>query len=428
MPFRSRLVLLAFGLSVCTPFSFGAETLAIPSGSKIQVQIERDTPMKVGRTVRGKTVYPLYVANRLVIPAGSEMMGRIVELGAASKKTRMNAKLGGDFTPLHEAKIRFTKLMVAGGDVSLESAPTSHGVEVVRFQSTSAGQHSSLLKKLWAEAVGRGQETVRTFTAPGKAERARRMLYAELPYHPELVQAGTQYEVELTSSLTVPATEVPRKVGKRVDSTVKLSAALLDDISSKDAARGTKIRAVVTEPMLNADHEVQVPQGTLLLGEITQAKPAGKWGKGGVLRFSFRELKFPEGFTQRVHGAPTSVDADRNADLQLDAEGGVKPGHKGAAIPLAMGLLALNAAGEDEGSVLHTAGTSNGFRLIGRVAALAAKSQYVGAAFGFYGTGRMVYSRYIAHGEDVAFPKDTRIEVVLSPERANGLRTPAGRR
>src|SRR6185369_13299726 len=233
---------------------------------------------------------------------------------------------------------RFTKLTFAGGDVSLESAPTSHGVEVVRFHSTSAGQHSSLLKKLWAEAVGRGQETVRTFTAPGKAERARRMLYAELPYHPELVQAGTQYEVELTSSLTVPATEVPRKVGKRVDSTVKLSAALLDDISSKDAARGTKIRAVVTEPMLNADHEVQVPQGTLLLGEITQAKPAGKWGKGGVLRFSFRELKFPEGFTQRVHGAPTSVDADRNADLQLDAEGGVKPGHKGAAIPLAMGL------------------------------------------------------------------------------------------
>jgi hypothetical protein len=426
MPFRSRLVLLAFGLSVSTSFTFSAETLTIPSGSKLQVQIEQDVPMKVGRSVRGKTVYPLYVENRLTVPAGTEVAGKIVALEAVSKKTKLNARLDGDFTPLHQPEIKFTQLVLAGSEVSLKSVPTSHGVEVVRFQSLSAGQHTSLMKKLWADAVGRGQETVRTFTAPGKKERARRMLYAELPYHPELVQAGTQYEVELASAVTVPAaTDVLAKAEKKVDSAVKLSAALLDGVDSKSAVRGTKVRAIVTEPLLNANREVQVPQGTLLLGEITQAHAAGKWGKGGVLRFSFRELKFPEGFTQRVHGAPTSVDADRNAALQLDAEGGVKPGHKGAAIPLAMGLLALNAAGEDEGSVLHTAGTSNGFRLIGRLAALAARSQYVGAAFGFYGTGRMVYSRYIAHGDDVAFPKDTRIEVVLSPERANALKPPA---
>ena len=59
------------------------------------------------------------------------------------------------------------------------------------------------------------------------------------------------------------------------------------------------------------------------------------------------------------------------------------------------------------------------FALIGRVAALAAKSPYVGAAFGFYGPGRAGYSRFIAHGKDVDFPQNTRIEVVLSPERVN---------
>ena len=60
--------------------------------------------------------------------------------------------------------------------------------------------------------------------------------------------------------------------------------------------------------------------------------------------------------------------------------------------------------------------------MIGRVASLAAKSPYVGAAFGFYGTGRAVYSRWIAHGEDVSFPKHTRIEVQLDPERVNTLK------
>jgi hypothetical protein len=56
------------------------------------------------------------------------------------------------------------------------------------------------------------------------------------------------------------------------------------------------------------------------------------------------------------------------------------------------------------------------------VAALASKSNYVGAAIGFYGTSRAVYSRYIAHGKDVDFPKNTRIEVVLGPEKVKTLK------
>jgi hypothetical protein len=209
-----------------------------------------------------------------------------------------------------------------------------------------------------------------------------------------------------------------------VESTVTLAAELMDDIGSKNAVRGTKVRAVVTEPLFNKDQQLQVPEGTMLLGEITQAHPAGKWGRGGVLRFSFREMQFPEGFVQKVHGAPVAVDAAQNSNIQLDAEGGVKPAPKGVGAPLIMGLLAVSALHEDEASVLSTSGASNGFALIGRVASLAAKSQYVGAAFGMYGTGRAVYSRWIARGEDVSFPKHTRIEVALDPERLNSLKPP----
>jgi len=160
----------------------------------------------------------------------------------------------------------------------------------------------------------------------------------------------------------------------------------------------------------------------MLTGEVTQARPAGKWGKGGTLRFSFRELKYPAGFSQRVHGAPTSIDAGQESNLQLDNEGGVKPGPKGIVAPLVMGLLDAAAWHEDDASVMHTGGASNGFALIGRVAALASKSTYVGAAFGFYGMGRALYPRLIAHGKDVEFQEGTRIEVVLTPDRANSLK------
>jgi hypothetical protein len=422
------LLSAVFGLAfvVPSPLIHGAE---LPKGDVLTVQIERDSHMKMGESVRARTVYPLYVNNQLVIPAGSEVSGTITALDPAPRKTRKNAKLGGDFTPLHTAEIEFDRLVFADGtDLPIRALPSAGGVEVVRFQALSpSAKQPSLAKRLWAEAVGREKDTVHSFTAPGKSDRLRRALYAELPYHPELLTQGTQFAVQLASPLDIDSQAGIEKRAapeKAVDSTVTLAAELMNDISSKDAVQGTKVSAIVTEPLFNKD-QLQVPQGTVLRGEITQAHAAGKWGKGGVLRFSFREMQFPEGFMQKVHGAPVAVDAAQNSSIQLDAEGGAKPASKGVGAPLIMGLLAVSALHEDEASVLSTSGASNGFALIGRVAALAAKSQYVGAAFGMYGTGRAVYSRWIARGEDVSFPKHTRIEVALDPERLNTLKPPA---
>ncbi len=427
----SRPVLLIPGVIFFIVSSLAAQDKTqLVSGTTIQVEIERDVSMKVGQAVKAQTLYPVYVDNELVLPEGSELLGKIVSLSPAPRKLRLDAQLGGDFTHLHEAQIEFDELDLPGATpLPIRTASVGDGVQVVRFVAHGAGtHHPSLTRKLWTEAVGREKEAVHTFTAPRKMDRARRLLYSELPYHPELLIAGTSYSVEIADPITLPVTapgKKPDQPEKGVDATVKIEAALLDDISSKTAVPGAKIHAVLTEPLFNADHKLQVPQGTVLIGEVTQAHSAGRWGKGGTLRFSFRELQFPKGFTQKVHGAPTAVDTDQKANLQIDAEGGVKPGPKGIAAPLAMTLLAASALHEDEASVLHTGGASNGFALIGRVISLAAKSPYVGAAFGFYGAGRSIHKRFIAHGADVTFPQHTRIEVVLDPERANTLGPPA---
>jgi hypothetical protein len=432
---RTQVFVLLLLLSSSTRFINAQETdergrnAQVSAPQILTVQIEHDTRMRPGNIVRARTVYPLYVANELVVPVGAEVLGRIAELRQAPRKVRTAAEMGGDFTPLHSPKIEFDRIALPGGqEVKLNAEAVTGGVQVVRFQSLSArGSRTSLTKKLWAEALGQEKAAVHTFTAPDKAERARRMLYMELPYHPELLMAGTQYSIELSHPLQSGLSEAalassPQQ--KVVEGTVKLVAALTDDLDSKHATRGCKVHAVVTEPLYDEKHQLKVPQGSELVGEVTQVHPAGKWGKGGTLRFSFRELKFPAGFAQKVHGSTTAVDAAQNANLQIDAEGGMKPGSKGIAAPLLMGLLAASAIHEDEVTVLHTGGASNGFALVGRVAALAAKSNYVGAAFGFYGTGRAVYSRYLAHGKDVEFPKNTRIEVMLEPERVNALAPP----
>lgn len=424
MPFGSRLFLSLLTISMCYTSAFGATKLK--RGTQVQVLIERDMSMKLGEVVRAKTVYPMYVDNELVLPAGTEMVGKVSALAPASKARSRSAKMGGDFTPLHEAKISFDEMIIEGKSFSVRGETIGEGAEVVRFVATDpSAKQPSTMKKLWAGFIGREKEAIHTFTDPGKGERARRLLYSELPYHPELLISGTQFSVELSEPLRLAPedpVDKPADPKKGVGGNVKLVAALDEDIDSKKAVPGTKVHATVAEPLYDADHQLKVPQGSELIGEVTQAQPAGKWGRGGTLRFSFRELKFPSGFSQRVHGAPTSVDANQSANLQIDAEGGVKPGPKGFGAPLVMGLMATAAIHDDEATVIHTGGASNGFALIGRVAALASKSNYVGAAIGFYGTSRAVYSRYIAHGKDVDFPKNTRIEVVLGPEKVKTLK------
>jgi hypothetical protein len=418
-----RLLVFSFCSTLSASIAF-AQTPTVPSETTLQVQIEHDSPMKVGQLVRGKVVYPLYVDNRLVIPSGEELVGHIVGLQPVAKKERINARMGGDFTPLHTAQVEFDKMVMPNGDaMSIDAVTTDPGAQVVRFMSAGVEHHGSMVKRLWEGALGRGQQTVRTFTAPGKTERAKRLLYSELPYHPQILLSGTEYTVTLRHQLEIANGLEPKEAQphKGIEKTVTLAAALENPISSKDAVPGTKVTAAVVEPVFDANHRLLVPQGSELLGEVTQAQHSGKWGHSGTLRFSFRELKFPAGFSQKVQGSTTGVDADRSTNLAMDAEGGVKPRAKGIAAPLAMGLLAASALHEDEASVLHTGGASNGFALVGRVLALSLKSTSVGAAIGIYGTSRAVYSRFIAHGADVNFAKNTRIEVVLEPERMKVL-------
>jgi hypothetical protein len=385
--------------------------------------------MKVGHIVRAALVYSLYVNNEMVLPAGTEVVGHIAGLRPAPRKQRMSARLGGDFTPLHKAELSFDELELPGGQELKIDAPSSgDGAEVVRFSAAGSEHESSLPKRVWNRMVGQGKQTLGNFTAPGKMERAKRMLYAELPYHPELLGAGMEYTVTFRNDVDInnaTTAKIPQPK-KGIDTTIKLAAELTTPVSSKNAAPGTKVTAKVTEPAFDGNHKLLVPQGSVLEGEVTQAHAAGRWGHSGTLRFSFQRLELPAGFMQKVRGSTASVDTDRNTNLTVDVEGGVKPQPKGIAAPLAMGLLAASAVNEDEATVLHTGGASNGFALIGRAAALATRSVYVAAAIGFYGTARSVYSRYIAHGSDVTFPENTRIEVVLGPEGANVLKAGSG--
>ena len=90
--------------------------------------------------------------------------------------------------------------------------------------------------------------------------------------------------------------------GPPVEKEWRLRAYLQKTISSANSKPGDTFQALVAEPVLNAEQAVVVPQGSILIGEITQAKPARSFSRQGKLRFRFRQLKLPTGFTEPVEG------------------------------------------------------------------------------------------------------------------------------
>jgi len=418
---RSRLFLLILLVQTGLLAAQG-----LPSGAVLHVRLLQDAKMKVGTPLRAETVEPVYVDDVVAVPAGAKVMGSVVEVTRAPRSRQITAELQGDFTPLKVASVQFDTLMMPSGEsVAISTISTARQFETIRIET--AGTRPSLMKRLWGDAVGRGHATVTAFSAPGKGSRLKQMLYRELPYHPEPLVAGTEYNVELSREAALPGTPeaaLPARPQKKaaLQHSVVLHARLLTELSSNSAKAETPVTAVVTEPLFNDKGQQEVPQGTLLLGKVTQARPAKKWGRNGVLRIAFQQLQFPAGFLQQVNGSVSAAQVDPSARLALDAEGGVKAQRPSAAVPLLMGLLATSALGEDESTVGHSAVSSNGFALIGRVIAVASKSHYVGAAFGFFGMARTGYERFIARGAEVTFPHNTAVEISLDPVTSPLLR------
>ena len=399
--------------------------LAWPQNSApevVRVQIDSPTKYRVGASVRAHTVEPLYEQNRLVLAAGTPIAGEIVQVTPASHKRRVSARIGGDFTPLHEVQIRFDQVVSRSGlPVSIRTATADEASAVVLFHSRGAKQQS-LFHRLWHVAAAKKDQAIGSLTAPGKSYRLKQVLFSQLPWHPESLQPGAQYDITVLHPVGPAVDEVPTSESKKLDSSALLHARLLTDLNSAKAKPGDPVVAIVTQPKLGADNRVQIPQGTLLRGHVLQAKAAGKWGHNGALRFSFQKMEFRTGpaptepAAEAVTGVPSAVTGLAGADIQLDNEGGAKPqSNRTLLAPLSLGLLAGSALMEDEARVGHAAASSNGFGLLGRIIAISTGSNILGGTLGAVSTGRSVYSHFLAHGKDVKFPRNTEIEVDIGP-------------
>ena len=397
----------------------------LPKGTSLQVEIPHEYPMKAGEAIEGRLLHPIFADGKLAVPENTTLHGTVVALEPDSK-TRLRARLRGDFTPFHTAQVRFDELMLPGGPVRIVAATASDGAPVLHLTTPGATPKQSFVAKRWAEAKSNMHDRIAYFTAPGKGDRALQLLYHQLPYHPERIEAHTAWSFELTEPLDLPgelattATPPPQvnSIPNRPE-TWAVHAILEGDLTSARAQGGDPVRALVVEPVYDKDKQLVVPQGSTLIGKVTSAQAARSFGRNGKLRFTFQQVQFPEGFQRPVEGALAGAVTEKTQNLTLDAEGTISPRNQSSAIaPLLLTLLASRALDQDGNITAQTGVASNGFGVIGRIVGVAAGSRNLAAGIGFYAAGLSFYDNFLRSGRDVVFPKDTRIEIETTPLRA----------
>jgi hypothetical protein len=410
----------------------------IPAGAPLAVALDHNSSMRTGTHIQGHLLYPVYVDNTLVLPKGTTVLGTVAGL-QPDRTRRTHAILGGDFTPFRTPVIRFTTLKLSDGTaIPLTAADASAGAPVYRAVAPERA-NGGLVHQQVKAGIDAARGDLAYFIARGKGDRFVQWIYSQLPYHPQRIEKDTAWTVDLTAPIDVPAhaeaaptpapvrkphfweiqpatPDQPRPGAWRVE------ANLTDNISSETSARGQTIHAVVAQPVLNADHSVAVPQGATLVGSITQAKRARWFGRSGVLTFNFDQMLVPGHTTQTVETRLTGADSAQDIALSSEGQAKSRP-HDRIAIPLILAVMAASPLDRDEGHAHHATrknatGGAAGLGLIGTIVGAAGGSPYVAAGIGYWGLARSVFGRWLARGQKIAFPKDSRIIVETVPRQS----------
>jgi hypothetical protein len=418
-----------------------AQQPMVPAGVPLRIQVDKRYPLKAGTRIEGHLIAPVFLVDREVLPVNTVVTGTIVATHPVDGKTRANALLNGDFTPLATPEVRFDKIVLPDR--------TAAGIETVVYQRNAAvvhmrssGKKPSLPQQAKTEIEQRKQDALNQITKPGKADRLRRFLYGQMPYHPQCIWPGTQFDADLTAPLQITGNAPPALPIEPLNGalpTGTILARITDTLTSASNKQGDVVHAIMTKPLFDSTHsKVLLPEGTELDGSVVQVKPARWFSRNGKLRFTFRQIhlpaipavasraepqpsgdrKTPTGpvlLTRPIHGQLSAAEGGQGQNLELDSEGGAKatPGKDKYLAPLVLGVLAAGSLDDDAGAV-QLGAASNGFGVAVRIAVLATSNRNVAQGFGFFALGKSVYRRWIAKGNEVSFPRDTRVEIDLS--------------
>ncbi|HEV3140076.1 MAG TPA: hypothetical protein VGY57_06150, partial [Vicinamibacterales bacterium] len=220
-------------------------------GQPLRVALDDRTIVnRVGQPVTGTLVDALYAYDRVVVPAGTTVLGHIARLEDPPRISRVRAVIGGDLSPTHIVTLQFDAFLlsdgrqlsfgtVVNGSTSRVALKMAEGADTEEKNATKGDEPSGAIARTKDEAKARLSEEVNrakdearqardrvmnarqeasqkardalaAIKSPGKMARLRDAAVSRLPYHPQFLSKGTVFDAELTTALdfgVAPAAE-----------------------------------------------------------------------------------------------------------------------------------------------------------------------------------------------------------------------------
>lgn len=451
----------ATGPAVTSPSGSGAlaaSSAELPAGTPLWIVSTQNAPLRPGSVVHAQLRDAVYTTSGEVLPAGTPVTAHVTQM-VPDGPERLKSRLRGDFTPFRKPVVQFTEFEHNGHTFSLPLSAATEGTPLVSLAPLPP-KKGGIIRQQIDSAKQAAKDQLSVFTAPGKRDRLVQLAYKQLPWHPQRIPAGTVWTPELTAATTVPVVPIPAMAANTAaasskassgpgkvtvngatpsksadpatpaDDSLSLHASLDQEIASLTTHNGQPITATVLQPALDGGGNVVVPVGTQVHGVVTRADPPRRFGRAGVLRFRFTEIELPgESGTRNVQTSLGGVDAPTGEHLQLDSEGNSKPAPRDKiVVPLILLTLAARPLDGEEGRAGGGLGSralaSNSLGAIGFLIGTAGGSPNVAAGIGYWGSALSIWDRWIKTGENVRYPRHTRIILTTTFRRGTQLPVP----
>ncbi len=104
----------------------------VPSGTPIKVALDSEVRIRAeGQPIHGKTTEPVYAFDKLLIPVGTPVNGKVSAIDAVPKKTRTLEAMDGNFSPIRRVHVQFDELVMPDGrrlPIHTVASPAPDGV------------------------------------------------------------------------------------------------------------------------------------------------------------------------------------------------------------------------------------------------------------------------------------------------------------
>lgn len=420
--------------------------MSVPAGTPIKVALDSEVRIrKVGQPIHGKTMEPVYAFDKLLIPVGTTVTGKISGIDAVGKKRTTLEAMDGNFTPERAVHVQFDELVMGDGQrlpIQTVASPAPNGI--LRFVPANAkAEKKSKVEDAASRKVSEARQRVRQqwsdlkkqIHEPGKLHKLKRLAIAQLPVRPQYLDAGTTFNADLQQPLDFGSESIQpenlSEIGTPPPTGSIVHARLITALSSATSKKGDTVEAMITEPLVASDHLI-LPEGSLIRGSVMQSQPARRLARNGQLRILFHEVVPPNGVEQKVVTSLEGVAVANGQHLKLDREGGAQvttPRTRYLTTGIQV-MLAAASASPDGDHDLHRGGGggdlggsaangASGFRFVGMAIGLVARSRIVATGFGAYGAANSIYYHFLARGHDVVYPKHMGMVIGLGTREAN---------